>query len=45
MWRVEVRVDADLVALCIGDFFGNLDEFIKEENKVYKIINSYHPGV
>lgn len=45
MWHVEGWVDADLAALFIGEFFRNFDEFIKEEDRVYKIINSYHPGV
>ena len=39
-WRAEGWVDADFVALLIGEFFRNLDEFIKAENEVYKIINS-----
>lgn len=39
-WLVEGWVDADFAALRIGEFFRNLDEFIREENRVYKIINS-----
>ena len=39
-WRVEGWVDADYVALRIGEFFRNLDDFIREGNRVCKIINS-----
>lgn len=39
-WRADGWVYADLAAFYIGDLFRNLDEFIKAENEVYKIINS-----
>lgn len=39
-WRADGWVDADFVALRICEFFRNLDEFIRAENEVYKIVNS-----